>query len=153
MRRRFSLKSLLVLTAICALACGIYKWVSAKDALLTDGYHQYLTGIVVVDFMKHNNGAWPRNWDALKGHFEPFCNTKRGVTFETYKARIFIDFKVDVEELHRLALSSDRPTFKVIYARYTTGFYSLGDANLMICDYLRQRWVNTPDSSTDEASK
>ena len=73
----------------------------------------------------------------LAGNRYGHNSTKNDELLEKYKKRVYVDFSLDLEEFQSQGASTDSSTFKVIYARFTTGFYAQGDANQVIYRYLK----------------
>ena len=136
---RYSLRFVFGALFVCAVVLATYSWFLNRTNTIRDGYHQYLAGAIVIDFMDNNDGAWPRDWDSIHPQFKKLSAMQSDDAFENFKQRVLIDFRVDLEELRRKSQLSESPTFNVISAKYTKGFYSLENANSMIHRYLKNK--------------
>ena len=130
-------------SVVLMMGASIY-WYKANQ--LDDGYAQFATGQMVVDFLKKNENRWPRSWDDLKPQYQVF-GRKTGWTLDDFNRRIFLDFTPNIDALLEKALAKERPVFSVIRAKYTSGFYSLENANETIARYFREGSLCSADPS------
>jgi hypothetical protein len=135
---RFSLRFLLIacpLTAIVASA-GIGVW-RAYYYGIDDAYAEWGAVNLVITYMESHDGRWPPNWEAIRPVFEIHGGRVGGWSFEQYKRRIGIDFTLNIDEIRREALRSDKPTFNAIWATHRTGVHFGNGPNEMLHYYFR----------------
>jgi hypothetical protein len=108
--------------------------------------------------MEENEGKWPENWNSLTPLYDrDFPDFRPGV-FDELKRRIFVDFGADVEKMREESLANDKPAFRVVFAKYTSGFHPFSEPNSAIRDYLRRSSNNdfknvVTESPTSETEK
>jgi hypothetical protein len=118
--RRFKIVLWTILTsvAIAVVGFGVFAHVAIMDV----GFHGYMlpkgTAELLIEHMKANQGAWPKNWEELhktflsvekKGRFE-------GVHWEDYQRNIGIDFTANPVKLTAAAKHAPGwPPFRVIW--------------------------------------
>lgn len=105
---------------------------------IDDGYAQWGAADMVIDFMRRNDGKWPRSWEDLEPQYKKTGGRIGGWTFDQYKSRVYIDFDADVNKLRRDSIAIETPTFDVIHATLTSGCYVMDDPNNIIHSYLRK---------------
>lgn len=136
---RFSMKTMLILVSASAVVIAIPTLILQHlDATVRDGYSQHVVVCLLIDFMEENEGKWPEHWNSLKPLYDrDFPDFGPGV-FEELKRRVFVDFGADVEKMRVESLANDNPAFRVVFAKYTSGFHPFSEPNSAICNYLRR---------------
>jgi hypothetical protein len=132
---RFSLRTLLIAVAICAVIVlggiwGVRKYYAGVD--------DWVPAYPVLTYMENHDGHWPPNWAALRTEIEG-DGSVYGWSFEKYRSRVDSDFDVDPTDLSRQAIASDRPTFDVIRVTDVTGRRTDNVANQMVYNYFRSK--------------
>jgi hypothetical protein len=126
--------------AICAVALVIAiptVILQQFEATGRDGYSQHIVVCLLIEFMEENEGRWPENWSSLKPLYERDPNFQSGM-FDEFQERIFVDFGADIQRMREESLANDNSAFRVVFAKYTSGFYPFSEPNSAILEYLRK---------------
>ncbi|MFN8739247.1 MAG: hypothetical protein ACK5YR_04955 [Pirellula sp.] len=134
--QQISMKGLLGLTVIAATFAWLVSWLTVDSVSVTNGYYQWIAGIMVVEHLKQTND-WPKSWDCLKTQEMQLKNTGYNVSLSELEKRVFIDFSADKFELRRQSIQNESVTFDVIRTKVGYRFYPVGNANQLIHDYFR----------------
>ena len=130
--------SVVVATKICYVGKSI-----------TDGHLERNAVELVILYMEDNRGSWPNSWEALEPQFSKvFGYGQTADRFvEDCKNRIAVDFSANADELRQQSKTNDKPTFKVVYARYTDAIPPTGDPNLILYLYFRNGRSQPPENT------
>jgi hypothetical protein len=93
---------------------------------------------MVIQYMKANNGAWPKNWDQLHDIYPTALNEegRHYCSFQQAKACVAVDFDADPQELARAKPPSGKRPFRVIYLRHGRTDEGPWDPNQRVFQYL-----------------
>lgn len=145
---RFSLKTLLTLVFAVALLIAAIQHVSRQlIAKVRDGYSQQVVAVLLIKFMEENEGKWPKNWNSLEPIYRRDLKSLNPGVFEELKQRIFVDFSADIERMRRDSLTSEKPAFRVVSAKFTSGFHPIEEPNTSIHCYLKNKLEKDVDRS------
>ena len=119
---------------------------------VTDGHREREVVEALIVYMEDHEGTWPANWEALEPQFRKILgwspSTER--SFEDFKHRIAVDFSADVIDLRRQSETNDKPTFRVVSAKFTKAIPPTGDPNYILYLYFRNEY--SPSKSRNEKS-
>jgi hypothetical protein len=139
--------SLLIALAFTAVALILVTLLvnefSYRVKAVEDGYLELDVVNTVIAYMETHEGRWPKSWDSLEPQFrkEWGFGGEADESMELCKRRFYVDFSVDSEALQTLSKNNERPTFKVIYAKFTSAKPPTGDPNLILYRYFNKRKV------------
>ncbi len=103
---------------------------------IQDSYAEVTAVRLVIAHMRANDGKWPSDWKQLERHYA-YASWNRGMTFERFQDRIWIDFSADIDEMNESADANEYPGYTVIAARYKPGLLFESSPNECIHNYLR----------------
>jgi hypothetical protein len=143
---QFHLKGLLLFTAGCALILGVvvglYRLHRSINSGLHDVYVPSAAGFLVIEHMKANNRAWPRNWEELHWTFlsvQEKSGHYRGFRWEEYPQRVGIDFAADPAALALVEAKPGEQPIHVIWSlAHPNAVVRAVDPNVCVHDYLRR---------------
>ncbi|OHB66686.1 MAG: hypothetical protein A2V70_14285 [Planctomycetes bacterium RBG_13_63_9] len=111
---------------------------------------------MVIEYLKANGGAWPRNWDDLRNCYETARNDqgRHYCSFEQARACMAVDFEADPKVLAQAkSLHGERP-FCVVYQRHGRTGEGPWDPNQRIFRYLTsQDSANQDSANTADGAK
>ena len=146
---RITLRTLLILVALGVIGLGIFAYQAFQDI----GYTVYLpcgAADLVIEHMKANNGAWPRNWEELHRTFllvEERNGIFRGFRWNDYPRRVGIDFRVDPAKLATAKVRPGERPFHVIWSLAIPDAKSPVDPNRILFEYLTTQNPGTTPAS------
>lgn len=121
-------------------ALGFYAAYLRTTEVAKDAYASWWVGEVIVEYMSHNDGRWPRNWDDLRSSYRATCFRVGNSpwTFEELRERILVDFTVNPEQLR--SANGQRREAPCCFIRSADGrdvSYERAGGNDMIWGYIR----------------
>ncbi|MEX2308221.1 MAG: hypothetical protein WD738_11540 [Pirellulales bacterium] len=135
--RRVGLK---IVACILVVALGVGGWAIHRSMEgVRNAYAVWWVADMVVEHLKANNGAWPRNWDELRDDYQT-CVERSGQpwSFEELQNRVAIDWRADPSQLAALANRDFTPPFCVIWlSDGTNSHWEHAEPNQIIADYLK----------------
>lgn len=139
---RFRLSTLLAIVASLAIAMAVVPavWRLVSLDWLNDAYALWGAGEMVVNYMDHHEGRWPKGWNDLKPYFDAGGGRVGGWSFEEYQRRVAIRWDIDPAVLEAASKANPRPTFRVIWATQGSAD-AIGDRdpNEILYHYFRRR--------------
>jgi hypothetical protein len=131
---------LLLLAAL--LISGVWFAVSCvknQMQLMHDCYCIELAACVVIEYMRENEGRWPREWEDLN---KPYATASKAFddvwSFDEVQSRVDIDWSADPGLLKTATSHGTEPPFKVIWLRNGQRHnWSGGEPNQLILEYLK----------------
>jgi hypothetical protein len=128
-------------TIVGAILIGV-KWFAWElGETVRDCYAGEWVGGIVVDYMKTNNGVWPRNWEDLRETYEDHAKKMgRPWTFEELQNRVEVDWSADPIRLTEAENGRQKPPFPVISLRSgRTASWKGFEPNEMVHRFLTDR--------------
>ena len=101
-RCQFTLTALLLSIAVCAFVFVAIRttWSVIGTGAIRDAYGGLQLSSMLIEYMKHNNGDWPRNWNDLHPYYaSALANGSDYCTFEVLKESMDVDFTVNVRDV------------------------------------------------------
>lgn len=93
---RYSLRRLLVITAVCCvLACGAgaaMSWFRSIPDRMDQSYAVWMANDMIGRYTHEHDGQWPRCWDDLRAYF-PGSIRIRQLSFNEFQTLVEIDFE------------------------------------------------------------
>ena len=132
----FSIRSLLVVLLLCAIAAAIIASDVRRKSLLRTEDSQLIVAILVSEYLDANNNEWPKDWSSLSPLFEKMPQGSR-YTFSEIQNRVDLDFSIDGSELLQICTSPKRAaTFRPIRPKHGVGEFEMMDPNAWLLDHV-----------------
>ncbi len=130
------------LILVAAICCGGY-FVHRTNEAVKNAYAVWWVADMVIEYMKANDGRWPKSWDDLRQPYE-ICTNRSGRpwTFDELESRAAVDWNADPAELVRstLDLRNAEPAFRVIWLRDgSESHWQTREPNRMVLEYLQTK--------------
>ncbi len=143
-RFQFSLRTLLLSVAACALVIGLGKFLSEKYLFgpLRDSRAGIQLAAMINACLDARDGAWPRSWDDLRDHYRIDGIVRGGdyCTFEEVRDCWVVDFDADSAELAAVKPVAGQPPFAVLRQRHDRPMaYPQLDPNIRVFWRLRRQ--------------
>jgi hypothetical protein len=155
-RFRFSLKTmLLVFTLLTVIVGGAFSFLRMIEQTVMDSYRVWGTGDMLVEYMKQNNGQWPKEWSDVQEFMANNSFQHAGMSsFAEVRRHIEIDFSFDPASVDTtIDFDESEPSFRAVWLRNgkTTRYEGTGP-NEIIFRYLKsQASVNQLPSTQGES--
>jgi hypothetical protein len=138
---RYVLRSLLfvLLPILTILSAVVGMKICYFGKSITDGHLERNAVELLTLYMEDHEGDWPDNWESLEPQFKVVFGFGPSADqfIEDCKNRIAIDFSANADALRQQARTNDKPTFRVVYAKYTNAIPPTGDPNYILYMYFR----------------
>jgi hypothetical protein len=110
------------------------------------GYNNYMpvgAAELIIEHMKANHGAWPKDWGELHKTFSSVSNDGvfRGFRWDAYSSRLGIDFAADPVKLAAAAKAGRRndPAFRIIWLLPDRSCSAHLDPNTILYEYFKEQ--------------
>ena len=123
---------------VLVVALGVGGWAIHRSMDgVRDAYAVWWVANMVVEHLKANGDAWPKNWEDLRDDYQT-CVKRSGQpwSFEELRSRVAVDWQADPSELAVLANGRSIPPFRVIWLTDgTINYWEHAEPNQIIADY------------------
>ena len=120
-RFQYSLSTLFVLIAACAVILGVVRFVhQRRQGSLKDSFTGVQVAAMINAYLDANQCAWPKSWNDLKEFYRIHHMIAGGGrhTFAEVRDSWVIDFDADPVELARTKSNPGQPPFHVVRQRH-----------------------------------
>jgi hypothetical protein len=150
-------KRLIVFLVCVVVIVGAWSMVAFVEAVLDvpkQAYAVWWTADLVIEYMEHHEGAWPKGWDDLRsvadgipeitesveGNGSHIVEFRPHASIEELQSLVEIDWNANPDELVKAHRKEVGPPFRVIYLRSgRSTHYEDREPNEMILAYLESR--------------